>query len=142
VVAVRICRVSGKLASDGCDHVQVVTESGEVQTQSMLYTEYFSRGTEPTEYCPLHAGPQFDRLAGILVGQLPPAAPEPNAGRPSAIGRIATAAGQSSDGTSRSGSREPPEKKRGFWARLFGVGKDAEKDSQDRNNGRKKDEKD
>ena len=49
-----VCRISGKLASEGCNHVEVVGKDGQIETRSMVYTEYFSRGTEPTEYCELH----------------------------------------------------------------------------------------
>src|SRR5213075_376370 len=46
-----VCRISGKLAATGCDRVDVVGKDGQIETRSMVYTEYFARGTEPTEYC-------------------------------------------------------------------------------------------
>ena len=55
VTTATVCRISGKLASEGCEHVEVVDTNGEVETRSMVYTEYFARGTEPTEYCELHS---------------------------------------------------------------------------------------
>ena len=46
IVAVPVCRKSGKLAVNGvCDHDP---------RGSMIYTEYFEKGTEPTEYCDKH----------------------------------------------------------------------------------------
>jgi len=45
--------LSGKLATDGCEHVDVI-EDGKVDPRSMVYTEYFARDTEPTAFCDLH----------------------------------------------------------------------------------------
>ncbi len=45
MVEVEICSKSGKLASDACH--------GDGR-ESIVYTEYFVKGTEPTEYCDLH----------------------------------------------------------------------------------------
>ena len=46
IVAVQVCSKSGKLAVNGvCDHDP---------RGSMVYTEYFEKGTEPTEYCDKH----------------------------------------------------------------------------------------
>ena len=50
----RVCRLSGKLATEGCEDVEVVDKDGKLERRSMVYTEYFVRGTEPTEYCDLH----------------------------------------------------------------------------------------
>jgi 1A family penicillin-binding protein len=126
VVSMRVCRMSGKLAVDGCEHVPVVTKSGDVQLRSMVYDEYFLRGTEPTETCDLHGGPSLlNRLVGIFGGGSaqqpvplsslgPPPAPRPSSSaiEPTA-GRQARA----------SGEPEQPKKKRGFWSKLLGLGK-------------------
>jgi hypothetical protein len=53
-VPVTICRLSGKLPTDGCRSAVVFDGDGNPTDRSMLYTEYFVRGTEPTDYCPLH----------------------------------------------------------------------------------------
>ncbi|HVL65689.1 MAG TPA: PBP1A family penicillin-binding protein, partial [Vicinamibacterales bacterium] len=67
VVGVNICRVSGRRPNDGCGYVQVVTRDGWVETRSMVYTEYFVKGTEPTSICPVHAAPSFgERMASAL----------------------------------------------------------------------------
>ena len=43
------------------------TASGELETRSMIYTDYFARGTQPTTVCPLHESPSIlDRLAGAF----------------------------------------------------------------------------
>ena len=49
VVGVNVCRMSGKLPAGGCDSVSVVDRDGQVEKRSMVYTEYFVRGTEPTD---------------------------------------------------------------------------------------------
>jgi penicillin-binding protein 1A len=55
IVAQTVCRVSGKLAVEGCSAVEVTNDAGEVEVRSMAYTEFFRRGTAPTDYCPLHS---------------------------------------------------------------------------------------
>jgi hypothetical protein len=47
VTTARICRLSGKLATDACH------ESGP-DARSTAYYENFVSGTEPTESCPFH----------------------------------------------------------------------------------------
>src|SRR6185503_11903905 len=67
VTTATVCRISGKLPSEGCNHVEVVGKDGQLETRSMAYTEYFSRGTEPTEYCDMHsASGVFGTVAGVL----------------------------------------------------------------------------
>src|SRR5260221_862306 len=39
-----VCRLSGKLATDGCNDVEVVNKNGDIEHRSMIYTEYFARG--------------------------------------------------------------------------------------------------
>lgn len=95
VTTAPVCRLSGKRPTDACDPVEV-------------YTEYFARGTEPTEACPLHPDRGFfGRFASIFT--------HPDEAPVSAIGRVDEA---------RRSAAEPPRKKRGFWARIFGRGRD------------------
>jgi penicillin-binding protein 1A len=54
VTSVAICRVSGKRATDACRHAVEFDRDGYATERSTVYTEYFARGTEPTEYCDLH----------------------------------------------------------------------------------------
>src|SRR5262245_31416626 len=54
VVAVNVCRASGKLPNAGCGGVLSVNDDGSVEAKSMLYTDYFVKGTQPTTVCPLH----------------------------------------------------------------------------------------
>ena len=65
VVAVQVCRLSGKRPAGGCDAVPVVDDDGQASERSMVGTEYFVRGTEPDEVCHLHVGRSlFGRVAG------------------------------------------------------------------------------
>jgi penicillin-binding protein 1A len=59
VVAVKICRTSGKLPTPGCGDVTAVSDTGEVTHTSNVYTEYFARGTDPTQSCPVHGSPLY-----------------------------------------------------------------------------------
>jgi hypothetical protein len=119
------------LPNAGCDHVQVVNDDGSIESRSMIYTDYFVKGTQPTTLCPLHPlGAYADALTGvgtpvhadpsILPGGTSPA----STGNPTATNGVTTPADQATGGT----VEEPKKKKRGFWSRLFGGGKDEPKD--------------
>jgi len=143
VVGVNVCRVSGKLPAGGCDSVSVVDRDGQVEKRSMVYTDYFVRGTEPTTLCPLHSPSFSDRLAGVFgkdsgmpvaadaVGLPPPGAASTSG---SADGATATAAA-----AAKEDKVEEPQKKRGFWGRIFGRSDD-EKKKREEEEQRKKDE--
>lgn len=88
IVAQTVCRMSGKLAVEGCSAVEVTNDLGEVDVKSMAYTEYFRRGTAPQDTCPLHA-----QTAEVALEE---------------------AEAEAAEG----------ERKRGFWKRLFGIGRD------------------
>jgi 1A family penicillin-binding protein len=123
VTTASVCRLSGKLATEGCQDVEVVDDHGEMSRRSMVYTEYFARGTQPTAYCDLHPTHGiFGKIAGLLGGAehpVPPRAADiglpPAAAVPAAVG---------STGQSEMAPPPPPKKKRGFWSKVFGIGKD------------------
>ena len=132
-----VCRMSGKLATEGCEHVEVVDAKGQLERRSMVYTDYFAKGTQPTE--PLR--PASD--AGILradrdhlhrIGKAGAAPPRRNcaATAPSDVGR-----GRQPRPRPRQppGRPKPPKKKRGFWSRVFGRdgGKDERRNEERRN---------
>jgi len=120
VVAVGVCRVSGQLAGEGCSDVEVVNNDGEIDRRSMVYTEYFARGTEPTITCEVHSGHGLtDGMVGMgdgespaaparhenmVVGSLPPPAATSGVVKPETRPETTTAT-------------EP--NKRGFWGRIF-----------------------
>ena len=119
----RVCRLSGKLATDGCEDVEVVDDDGQLERRSMVYTEYFARGTEPTDYCDLHPTRGLDDEAGGPVRRR-----SGQAARATAIDRASLPA-DAADRRRRLEPRQrwrtppaPPKKKRGFWSQLFGIG--------------------
>jgi penicillin-binding protein 1A len=130
VSSTNICRLSGKLATDACRYEPVVAEDGTVSSRPMVYTEYFVRGTEPIDYCPYHG------FNAVLPGTVatsgdavpPPASP---AAAPSATpGAVAAASGEPPSGTPAA-SAQPEQRRRGFWGRLFGRGRDRDDDRRD-----------
>jgi 1A family penicillin-binding protein len=151
VVAVNICRLSGKLPNQGCGNVAVETSDGGVENRSMIYTEYFVRGTQPTTVCPLHPEPSFlDRLAGAFgidhgdkpvdpsqVGVAPGSLPPPgSAAAPPASGVATTSPATPAE--SKAEKPEEKKKKRGFWSRLFGRGDDDKKKEDQKKEDKKK----
>jgi membrane carboxypeptidase/penicillin-binding protein len=60
VVAVDVCRRSGRLPGPGCRNAVSISETGEITYSSMVYREYFVRGREPRRVCTAHAAD--DRL--------------------------------------------------------------------------------
>jgi penicillin-binding protein 1A len=108
VTAVKICPVSGKLATDACS-----------RDRAAVYTEYFEQGTEPLEECTHHT--LRSRVPLTLASAATAAAPRPGRSaipaRPSAAPVVQA---------SKPAPDEPPppqKKKRGFWSRVFGIGR-------------------
>jgi penicillin-binding protein 1A len=133
ITSASVCRLSGKLAGDGCDHVEVAGSDGQLQSRSMVYTEYFVAGTEPTEYCDLHNRGFFGKIAGFFSDKPAPVDPSLTAAGQTAVGTkglganaAADAAAATTDETAET-APPPPEKKRGFWSRIFGRGKNDKK---------------
>ena len=95
VVPVQVCRLSGSLPGEGCRNAASISPTGAITYKSMIYTEYFVRGTEPQQTCTLHTAeylyPEpafsvtaFDGLGGVLgvdpvVASPPPASRESRA---------------------------------------------------------------
>jgi penicillin-binding protein 1A len=119
-----ICRLSGKLATNACRDVETVDENGDVTRRSMAYTEHFVRGTEPHEDCPLHSerrgifatlfGSGRDDGSSTAVSTAPaaPASPAPVTAAPPAPTPPSATVTDAPD--------PQPERRRGFWSRLFG----------------------
>ena len=118
LTAVNVCRLSGQLPTPACDRVM---------------TEYFARGTGPTEMCQQHGA---FAVSGELAAALPGGAvsspvylPQPAA---SSVEVAAAASQAPAEVVTASETEEQPKKKRGFWGRLFGRGdKEKQKDSND-----------
>jgi penicillin-binding protein 1A len=127
IVTATVCRMSGLLAAEGCDHVTTVDDSGNVELKSMVYTEYFARGTQPTMYCDLHPTRGFmGSIAAVFTGGDKPAPVHIETSRPEPV----VVADAVPPPPSAPKAEEPPKKKRGFWSRVFGVGKN--KDENDK----------
>jgi 1A family penicillin-binding protein len=134
VVGVTVCRITGKLPNAGCSNIHTVTPEGWSEWRSALYTEYFKKGTQPTSLCPLHAATTYiteqtaaeEGLAPAraAVGASAPPPPVPTTGSP--------APSVAPPAPARAAAKpEDPPKKRGFWSRLFGRGKNEQKKPDD-----------
>jgi penicillin-binding protein 1A len=140
VTSATICRLSGRLATDDCRGAVAVDEEGHATVRSMVYTEYFVRGTEPVDDCPIHRYGSgegfFDRVIGtigtVLTGQPapPPVSPEspllpPSASQrqeapqpAAAVSPLAPAQAEGSTVVPERGTPQPP--RRNFWSRFLG----------------------
>jgi 1A family penicillin-binding protein len=138
VVGVNVCRVSGKLPSQGCESVMVVANTGQLEKRSMVYTDFFVKGTQPTDMCPVHLSPSFiDRLAGIFgkdsgVPVSVDASGIPSQGAVSTSGApVPSPSIENKEDPKKSEEKddkvEDGKKKRGFWGRLFGRSDDDKK---------------
>jgi 1A family penicillin-binding protein len=133
IITVSVCRLSGRRPAEGCEHVDLVKSDGSTETRSTIYTEYFVRGTEPQDTCPFHLGRSiFGRMAGWF-GASPDVAPQRSndAAVPAAQDPTAAPADTAAPAT-ESVDAPKPEKKRGFWSRVFGRGKDKPQDNKDK----------
>ena len=145
VIGVNVCRVSGKLPNYGCSNVQTVDDSGAIEVKSMVYTDYFVKGTQPTTTCPVHttmfgnisagASPSLGNLPGERA-TMPTPPPQATSGASPAPAAPVTG------GTveSKEQKAEQP-KKKGFWRRLFGGGGDDKKDDKKADDKKSKDKK-
>jgi penicillin-binding protein 1A len=124
VTSARVCRISGLLATEGCEDVDVINNSGELERRSMVYTEYFARGTEPAAFCDQHpTRGLMTKLAGVFGAGDRPAPPRiQDTGAPAAAATSGTVAPPRAEAAATEPPPPPPQKKRGFWSRLFGKG--------------------
>jgi penicillin-binding protein 1A len=129
VTTATVCRLSGKLATEGCEDVEVVSRDGQLIRKSMVYGEYFDRGTEPTTYCDLHPTRGImGKLANVFRGEEKPLPPRiEETGVPPVAVATTGAAPTAEPVVHVDMPPDPPKKKRGFWGRLFGRGGDDER---------------
>ena len=152
VVGINVCRVSGKLPNSGCGNVEVMASDGSTESRSLIYADYFVKGTQPTDLCPLHTSASFmDRLAGIFGGgdDRKPPVPAPVSANDLGLGPITggviplppakdVRAGDPG-AVNTDGKVEDAPKKRGFWGKLFkGDKKPGEKEEKDEKDEKKK----
>jgi penicillin-binding protein 1A len=143
IVSANVCRLSGKRPASGCYGSYVEAADGSYVLSSSVYTEYFAKGTVPSDTCPLHTyRPSFETRTAWADTASPQAAP----GASGVVTSEAAAQAARADGVDvrdpahrddedRDEAKEPQKKKRGFWSRLFGRGGDKD----DKNEDRKKD---
>jgi penicillin-binding protein 1A len=128
-----VCRVSGQLATDACRSASVVAASGEVERRSQAYTEFFLPGTEPTGICPVHGRWLVNDIAKTSSPTTFPEAPRArDASRTQTAAPVVDEAEAPAPVEESPRAEAPPQKKRGFWARLFGVGRDKPAGEQER----------
>jgi penicillin-binding protein 1A len=145
VIGVNVCRVSGKLPNYGCSNVQTVDDSGAIEVKSMVYTDYFVKGTQPTTTCPVHTTMFGNISAGAspsLGNQPGERATMPTPPPQATSGASPAPAAPVTGGTveSKEQKAEQP-KKKGFWRRLFGGGGDDKKDDKKADDKKSKDKK-
>jgi penicillin-binding protein 1A len=125
ITTATVCRISGLLAGSGCEHVEVVDDDGTLARRSMVYREYFARGTQPTEYCKLHESRNFfTAVASVFGGGSREEPPPPRAADTSLPPPTTSNVSVEAPREAPPQTAEPAPKKRGFWSRLFGRGKD------------------
>jgi penicillin-binding protein 1A len=123
VVAVNVCRISGKLPNYGCANVQAANEDGYLVTKSQVYTDYFVKGTQPDTLCPLHPG---GILADAAMSALPLSVPTTGVAAPVPPQVPGITGGVVEKPADKDKDKE---KKKGFWGRIFGRdNKDKDKD--------------
>jgi penicillin-binding protein 1A len=106
LVAIEICQDSGLLPGRACQRVPRVSRDGETREASAVAVEYFRRGTEPSEHCPLHDESWF---GGVRTAAFDPSA-FPRASTVGAPDRQSAAEGDTA-----------PRDTRGVWSRFLGA---------------------
>jgi penicillin-binding protein 1A len=113
LVAVDICQESGLLPGSGCRVVPRVDDDGESGERSMVAVEYFRRGTEPTQSCPLHGFSWFGvRTASFDPSEFPAS---------SMVGPPPSPARAPSDRSAAEADPGAAAERKGFWSRFFGA---------------------
>jgi penicillin-binding protein 1A len=100
VTGVEVCRVTGRLATDACRQAP----------DGMVYTEYFASGTQPLDVCLRH---RSDLLRALFR----------SFGRPAAPARASVSEAHARAEAAHETGAGPAKKKRGFWSRVFGIGR-------------------
>src|SRR5690606_5773096 len=125
IVAVAMCSVSGKRATDGCRAGETVyDEFGNPTSRSLVVTQYYRQGVLPQEYCDLHntyytpgwsVGSAAPAGTGAPEGPVLPAPPPfPTASRDEAAAREAAERARA-----EARKKDEEEKKPSVWKRIF-----------------------
>lgn len=118
IVTATVCRLSGRLATRGCEKAELAVR--DARAEPMVYTEYFSRGTEPTTSCLLHGTRGFfGAIAAAFMGGERPARPRLETAEPASVPPSA----KTVEGVPQPSESSEPTRKRTFWSRVFGRGR-------------------
>jgi membrane carboxypeptidase/penicillin-binding protein len=134
ITTATVCRLSGHLATEGCEHVEVLGEDGRSVRRSMAYTEYFVNGSEPRSVCTLHPTRGFiGALAAVFAGGSRPAPPVVReADLPAEVVRPSPAPFPTPKPHPPAADAEPSPRRRGFWSRVLGIGREDPKEPEKR----------
>jgi 1A family penicillin-binding protein len=135
IVTATVCRLSGKRPTEACYGSVVQMPDGSVSSGSNVYTEYFAKGTEPPDTCPIHTRAIDSRIAswGGDVWRTPSSvSPADLRGESVKAEERPVEAARSAEAPEVK-QQEPEKKKRGFWSRVFGRGKDDDKRPREQN---------
>lgn len=127
IVAVTMCSVSGKRATEGCRAGEIVYDDfGNPTTKSVVVTQYYRQGVVPQEYCDLHnsyytpgwsVGSGAPEPPGAAVEGAPLPAPPPFPGAPRDEDAAREAAERAREEAAK--KEEDDEKKPSIWRRIF-----------------------
>jgi membrane carboxypeptidase/penicillin-binding protein len=121
ITTASVCRLSGLLATEGCESAEVLDDSGRPTHRSMVYTEYFATGTQPAGFCDLHPTRGFfGKVAGLFGAGEHPAPPRIQPGVPPPPPPAANGTAAQAEATPPAAA---PKQKRGFWSKVFGIGR-------------------
>jgi hypothetical protein len=111
----------------------VVSKDGQLERRSMIYTEYFARGTEPAAICDIHpTHGLMTKIAGLFgAGE---DKPQPVRVEDTVMPAPVATAATTGISPETEVAPEPPKKKRGFWSRIFGGGKGDDKRNNEKAN--------
>jgi penicillin-binding protein 1A len=135
LVGVEICQASGLLPVGACFRARRVTRDGETREGSAVAYEYFRRGTEPTQSCPIH---DYSWWGSVRTAMFDPS-DFPSSSTVGALLKPAPRRSGTADEPRQVAAHErtpepekqaekPVERRRGFWSRLFGRGDNDEKE--------------
>jgi penicillin-binding protein 1A len=143
IVSANVCRLSGKRPTEACYGSTYITDEGTYSNSNSVYTEVFVKGTAPTDYCPVHGiTSTWGRIAGWIGGGGSSAPTAPRQERATQAGnhdrnaddvrRADRDDDDDDDAPELARAPEEPKKKRGFWSRVFGIGKDDDKKKEEK----------
>jgi penicillin-binding protein 1A len=117
IVTAHVCAESGRLATEACE-------------RGHAYTEFFSEGTQPTTFCDIHRPRNvFGAIASLFTSEEKPPPPGlEETGVQVSVPPPPPAPQVAAPPVEEPRASEPPARKRGFWSRVFGIGRNGRQD--------------